>query len=210
MFDAAQCRIMRIEFQLIDLPGKLSEMTGKDCDGKQRNLFTSDDDVDVAKLGTVRMESNSFLPYYKDFCDLKERFSFNVANYGRFAMVRDGCVIIEEIERFNADLRTLRREVCGILKRKYLLSWQNDHIRRFNPRVKLGMFLLPKYYVEDKMFVSQLSKTFKDELQKGNIDINWILSPSHDALIWRKTVRMKNCKSELCASYLEQGFSELF
>jgi len=210
MFEAAQCRIMRIEFQLLDLPGKLSEMTGKDCDGKRRSLFTSDDDVDVSKLDGVRTESNSFLPYYKDFCALKERCSFNVQNYGRFAMVSDGYVILEEVERFNVELRGLRRDVSGMLMRKYMTSWQNEHIRRFNPRVKLGMFLLPKFYAEDKSFVDQLAKTFKDELQKGNIDINWILSPSNDSLMRRKTVWMKNGKNELCASYLECQLSEQF
>ena len=211
MFESAHCRIMRIELQLLDFPSKLSEMRAKDREGKVRNLFTEEDDIAASRLEAVRTVKNSFLPYFKDFSALKEKFSFNVPEYGNFALTDEGFVILQEVEAFNSELLELRRKVNGMLSRKYIMSsWQHTHICRFNPRVKLGLYLLPKFFIEDKRFTTQIAKVFKEEIKSERMDVNWLLSSSQEHLLERKTIYMKKAKDELCANYLESRLVQLF
>ena len=211
MFESAHCRIMRIALQLLDFPSKLSEMRAKDREGKVRNLFTEEDDIAASRLEAVRTVKNSFLPYFKDFSALKEKFSFNVPEYGNFALTDEGFVILQEVEAFNSELLELRRKVNGMLSRKYIMSsWQHTHICRFNPRVKLGLYLLPKFFIEDKRFTAQIAKVFKEEIKDTRMDVKWLLSTPYDHLIKRNTFHMKNVKDEACADFLACQFLDLF
>lgn len=210
MFEPANCRIMRVEFQLLDLPGKLSEMTGKDPSGQRRKLFSEEDDASVATLPIAKISKGSFAAYFEEFMALKDKYSFNVSGYGRFAQMNNGYLLLKDVELFNAELSTLRQQVNMILMRKYRTSWQNEYIRRFNPRVKCGTYLLPNFFVNDKQFIRQLNKTFEDEIDKGRMDALWLLKSSSDHLLMRKSVQMNTAKDDACANYLERKLANLF
>ena len=210
MFESAQCQVMHIDIELIGLPAKLSAMRTADENGNLQKIFTESDDRAADVLQDPWIEKGSFMPCYREFLDLKKRLSFNVLGYGSFAPAHLGYLVLEEVEGFNERLGMLRKKVVSMLLKRYSVELKRQHVSRFNPRVKCALHLMPKYLVEDPDFVRQLRRTFKNELREGHDFVEWLLRSTGIRPLSKRSIVMKDAKSELCALYLESELAKQF
>ena len=210
MFESSQCQLMHIDLELRGLAGRLSEMRTTDKNGNLQKIFSEEDDRAVANLHDPWIENETFAPCFSDFLDLKKRVSFNVLGYGLFTPFQMGFLTLQAVEEFNQRLLSLRDKVSRLLLARYPVELKRQYISRFNPRIKCALHLIPKYLITDEAFLRQLRRTFKDELRKKEMSIEWLLQPSTTRLLQRQSIVMKDAKSELCASYLESELGKLF
>ena len=201
---------MHIDLELRGLAGRLSEMRTTDKNGNLQKIFSEEDDRAVANLHDPWIENGTFAPCFRDFLDLKKRVSFNVLGYGLFTPFQMGFLTLQAVEEFNQRLLSLRDKVSRLLLARYPVELKRQYISRFNPRIKCALHLIPKYLITDEAFLRQLRRTFKDELRKKEMSIEWLLQPSTTRLLQRQSIVMKDAKSELCASYLESELGKLF
>lgn len=210
MLESAQCQLMHIDIELLGLPSKLSTMQTADENGNPQKIFANDDDCAADGLQDPWIEKGSFMPCYREFLELKKRLSFNVLGYGLFAPTHLGYLALKEVEDFNERLGVLRKRVAGLLLKRYPTELKRQYISRFNPRVKCALHLMPKYLVEDSDFIRQLRRTFKNELRQGHNLVEWLLRPTGIRPLSKRSIVMKDAKSELCALYLESEVVKLF
>ena len=201
---------MHIDLELRGLAGRLSDMRTTDKNGNLQKIFSEMDDRAVANLHDPWIENGTFAPCFRDFLILKKRVSFNVLGYGFFTPFQISFLTLQAVEEFNQRLLSLRDKVSRILVARYPVELKRQYISRFNPRIKCALHLIPKYLITDEDFLRQLRRTFKDELRKQEMSIEWLLQPSTTRPLQRQSIVMKDAKSELCASYLESELGSLF
>lgn len=175
MLDLAECRLVRIEMDLLGLPGRLSEMKIVSEGGGLTNLFDSADDDLIAEIDGIDAQDGSFAQYYRRYYKLKDSCCFLVRGFGYYALCENTKDIIDRVEEFNRELCSLRRRVSEVLYSKYGSTLKRDKICRFNPRVKLGIYLLPNMVARDPDFVKQLHRAFKDMPERDAEIVEWLL-----------------------------------
>ena len=210
MFESSQCQLMHIDLELRGLPGRLSDMRTTVENGNSQKIFTEVDDLAVASIQDPWIENGTFSPCFRAFLNLKKRVSFNVLGYGLFTPLQIGFLTLQEVEVFNQRLLNLRDMVSRILLARYATELKRQYISRFNPRVKCALHLIPRYLIVNEDFLRQLHRTFKDELREKEMSIEWLLQPPKTSPLLKKSIAMKDAKSELCTSYLESEFGKLF
>ncbi len=210
MFEPTQCQLMHIDLELRGLPGRLSDMRTTAENGNPQRIFSEVDDRAVARIQDPWIEDGTFSPCFREFLNLKKRVAFNVLGYGLFTPLQMGFLTLQEVEAFNQRLLNLRDKVSRILLARYATELKRQYISRFNPRVKCALHLIPKYLIADEDFLRQLHRTFKTEIHKKAVSIEWLLQPSTTRPMQRQSIAMKDAKSELCAGYLASELGKLF
>lgn len=205
LFDAVKCRIMRIELQLIDLPGRLSEIRTAGEDGMRVQVFSKADDEAISTMGDLNVEDGTFRSYYRQFLELKRKVSFNVHGFGFYTATKDARKTMMLVDDLNAELQGLRLRVLSHIMKCKPSELQRRLMRRFNPRVKCLIFPLTRYISRDECFLDQLARTFKDDFAKRECIhfARWMLEElDDDALLDGKVKGLDlSVRDDLLASY---------
>jgi len=177
----SKAEIVRLEIALVDLPGDISEMTTRvnTQGGDLFHPFTEDDDLALRKfLGVSREARGTFLAQYDEFLDLRRRFVYNINGYGNFLKIDDIHDFVEEASRLNQEFTSLRLKVMGFLEerckgRRVSLGRGGEigyhrFILRFNPRIKYGLFLLSRKFVQDVSF----QKAARQSVRRGGVKVD--------------------------------------
>lgn len=151
MLNPSRAKILRLDIKLVDCPGSLLEM-GHEENGIRKQTFTEDDDKAVRKLLGRVDEKYAFKSEIDRYIEIERKYKFPVWGYGAFVNVKDLEMLYSDVESFNVELRQLRLEVVAFLRARYPHPEMDRRIMRFNPRVKIGTYLLPQAFVEDRLF----------------------------------------------------------
>lgn len=145
--------ILRLDLRLVDCPGELTDMWTEEK-GVRRRIFTDDDIQAVRKmLGRADEERGTFASEYKYFEALRTLYAVPVFGYGNFVLAKNLANLYDNVDGLNKQLSELRHKVCGLLEDRYGHGIEmHRKILRFNPRVKLGTYILTEAFAHDKCF----------------------------------------------------------